>query len=718
MTRWGKTLLAFTIGASSFIATETAPAGAAGETIVAGAVVDAATGLGIGGVDVGVVEVFTPGVIAAFAGGSVSQPDGTFQVFLPGGGSTSGSFQLMVIDHNDFYGSRYFLPVDVVPGTTTQTTVELERGGNVGGTISTAAGQVFGDLCVMLTDLAGNRMLRSDDSINCSAADGTYRTRAIPPGDYLASVQVALGSSFASVSNIPVSVVAGATTPLDLVLPAAIPTAITGRIVDAVTGQRLPGVGVNALVSSPSGAESQFFSVTSDVNGEFTMDVTGWANSPYPFHISVFDPSGLHQEQTGIEVFVQTGYTEPIEVAMQPGGALSVSVTLDTGEPTGPRCGALLDASRAVIASLCTLDQFQTPSLPEGDYFIQIPDQDSLHPGFVAGPFHVTLGEVTPVEIIVPTVTASITGVVVDVETGEPIAGAAAFVLFGDGSDTGLGGVRTDASGAFRIDVSGLLVRTHDFQVFAHDLLLRRYYQSASQQVTVADGQNVQVRIEMLKRTTLITGDVRDAVSGAPIDGIRISVTMPDGTSVEQLTAADGTFSIDAQPFVEFGTDFTIFADDPQGRYVSISPVSLTLQEGYAEPVGLVMQPRQVAGSTTATFARGSLRGVPAVNRRRAGSDVAVAFRVHDAGGALVRDRAVVQSVTYRAASCATWAQRGPTRTAAGSDRLRISRPGTMSFAWHAPRAPRCLVLTVTLTDGTTLRARVALTPPPRPRRR
>lgn len=714
MPKWAQALLALSLGASSFVASDAMQVGAAGETIVEGVVVDADTGLGIGGLDVGLMQVFSPGVPGSAAGGTVTQPDGTFRLFVTDEQTPTGQFQLMVIDSSDTYGSRYFLPVDVVAGATTQARVELVQGGTVAGTITGPDGQPLSDLCVMLTDLDGNRMLRSDDPSNCARPDGSFRTRAIPPGDYTASVRVGFGVSIRSVEGLPVTITGGGSAVLDIEMLPALPTAITGRVVDAVTGDVLSGVGVAALVVNPNGNESGVFTTVTSAAGEFTLDVTGWANSPWPFRLSVTDPTGLHLRRSGIEVFVQSGYTEPVEITMEPGGAIDGSITIE-GEPDGrlSDCAVLLDAASAPLDEVCSFEQFRTRSLPSGDYFILVPEQSFLHAEYLAGPFRVEAGAITDVSILVPRARGAVSGVVVDIETGDPIPSASVFVQFPDGSDTGLPGVRTGSDGTFEIDVSSVLVRSDRLQVWAADFTQQRYYRSGVYDVTVRNGAAPPVTIFMQPARTAITGEVRDNATGAPIQGVEVTVDVdgPDGDPVVVATDADGMFTAGVQQLLAFGSEFRVSASDPLGRYEPVPAFGVVVQEGYIEPIGIAMIPASDGQTFTARFAPWSLDPPPSVNRARTGSTVPLAWRVVDDAGKTVRDRTVVDAITVARASCRSWLATGPAARARSRQGLEVSRRGLFRFDWVTPRASGCVLVTITLEDGSELEARVALAP-------
>ena len=139
------------------------------------------------------------------------------------------------------------------------------------------------------------------------------------------------------------------------------------------------------------------------------------------------------------------------------------------------------------------------------------------------------------------------------------------------------------------------------------------------------------------------------------------------------------------------------------------------MQRGYDEAVGVPLDPVSAA-PYSARFTRPSLAPPPAVNERRAGTEVLLEWRVADSAGRSVSDASVVASVRYAPASCRSWAITGPSRRAAGDGGLTVSRRGDFRSRWDTPRQDGCIVVTIRLIDGTELVARVRLTPAGRPR--
>lgn len=131
-----------------------------------------------------------------------------------------------------------------------------------------------------------------------------------------------------------------------------------------------------------------------------------------------------------------------------------------------------------------------------------------------------------------PSGTASVSGVVTDAATGEPLEGASVTLLGGRpfASQT------TGADGAFGYAdlVQG------DYSV---SVSLLGYFPEFGQQFSLADGEAKQVAIALVKQDAAITGRVVDA-SGSGLGGV-IVAAQSDGNGGSAVTGPDGFYAIE-----------------------------------------------------------------------------------------------------------------------------------------------------------------------------
>lgn len=716
MPKWAQALLALSIGASSFVASDALQVGAEGEPTVTGTVVDEATGEPIEGITVTVrqydPEYGDPSGAWPLAS-DVSGPDGTYRISLDGSFFVpSLGHTLEAIDGADRYGARFLIPTDLGDGSD-DVTIAMRRGGLIVGAVYEVGYDTpIEGVCPRVTDLDGAVVLPRDIVGICTDRHGRYQVPRLPAGDYLVTFPSPDPSRYGSVRNLPVTVVADESTVLNLELPDPTPTFITGVVTDAATGEPVEGVQIFADTMTPDGYYQDFRTDT-DADGVFSIDVSGFGVSPV--FVTVTDPSGLRATIDREPVFVQPGYTEAVQFAMQPAGAIEGVITAEGDGAYAYVCLLVRSVDRPWANYICAdaAGRYQLGALQSGQYLIEVQGYLSTHSIGTVGPIDVVAGETTVVDIEVPRVDTRITGEVVDNETGRPIRGVVVEVSLPWGER--IGSVRTGADGSFSVDVQPYVWQSSEFTVSVTDPR-GRYRASGPIPVVVQQGYDEPIGIALVPATTRIVGEVTDSVSGEPIRGARVVVT-PVGVPRVRLTdttARDGSFAIDVERFLRSTRRFRVEISDPSGRYEASEPFVVVMQRGYDEAVGVTLDPVSAA-PYSARFTRPSLDPPPAVNERRAGTEVLLEWRVADASGRAVTDPSVVSWVRYAPASCRSWAITGPSRRASSDDGLAVSRRGDYRFRWDTPGQDGCVVVTVTLVDGTELAARVRLAASGRP---
>ena len=160
---------------------------------------------------------------------------------------------------------------------------------------------------------------------------------------------------------------------------------------------------------------------------------------------------------------------------------------------------------------------------------------------------------------------------------------------------SGLAGTCSAADGGYRLPA--VAPGTYTLSVATPDS--DRWSSIPTRTVTVTAGSVATVDAELpaitVASSTTVTGTVDEAGTGAPLDGIALTARVVDaaGTSLtfDAVTAADGTFRIDLTG-VAFGADpVVIDAVDPLGAHHPATGISLSLQAGYSEAIGITLLP-------------------------------------------------------------------------------------------------------------------------------
>ncbi len=409
-------------------------------------------------------------------------------------------------------------------------------------------------------------------------ADGTYTSPGLPPGTYRVFFRDPSGEHHGEfyddaanpVDSAPVIVGPGAMVTADASLAAAIRPNLVGQVLGP-TDQPLAGIRLQIVDDS----WVELASVTTGPDGRFDLMLPAMCVT-----IVVTDPNGSYAFRQ-LPMCLQSGYVEPIEIALAPGGTFTGQVTSLNGAPLA---GVQVWATRslpgglweAVPGNLVTdaLGRYTTIGLPPGQYLVSFgaTDDDYLDEWFddapspdVADRVAVSAGSVTTGIDARLTRLGSINGTVTYASTGGgpavPAPGITVTVHPTDGSAPLTGS--TGADGTYSIDVPD-----GDYVVeFAGTAVETLWYGGAtdllSAQTLSVVNRDVLTDIDAsLRRLGTLTGVVTDH-AGAPIADVEVLVEATDGsTTALATTGADGTYTVGVVP-----GNHTIRFGDPLERY-------------------------------------------------------------------------------------------------------------------------------------------------------
>jgi hypothetical protein len=317
--------------------------------------------------------------------------------------------------------------VQVTAPQATTVDAALERGGQIGGTLTASdTGTPLEGVTVYLwrSDQSYVGLARTDSS-------GSYTTPGLNDGSYLVSFDTAFATGSArdyqdEVYNdqtdldtaTPVTVTAPAFTPdIDAVLAQG--ATISGTVTAADTSAPTAGVSIE-LYRDGSWVQS----VVTDGQGGYAF--RGLASGDYtlravpPFKRYVNYAPVYYKNQSQREQATPVSVTAPqvvdgIDIVLQPGGTISGRVTaLDTGSGLDAVAVHVYDSSGELIRSASADEQgyYQTAGLSDGSYRVQFVPNDPANR--YRGEYYAdqpTLEQADPVQVAAPADTAAIDAV-------------------------------------------------------------------------------------------------------------------------------------------------------------------------------------------------------------------------------------------------------------------------------------------------------------------
>ncbi|TAL46035.1 MAG: hypothetical protein EPN89_11180 [Methylovulum sp.] len=438
-----------------------------------------------------------------------------------------------------------FLYQGIAPGTysvgfTLAGYIDADRTGSLNagqqvdlGTVGMTAAQDVAIVAGVVTSAANNQPLAgvavtlsgSSNATTLTDTAGAYRL-VVPPGSFTVMVS-APGFLDATATA---TLAAGSTLTLSpgLTVASSAPpstTSVYGTVVDASTGQPLTGVDV-----AVSGGTLR---TVSDASGTFSL--VNLASDTWELDLSLAGYSGAH-----ITLSAPAGVSN-LGIIRLPSLSGSTSDGIVTGSVTDAANGNPIAGAHITLTGSATVSAV-TNAL--GAYRIAAPSGaitiTASAPGFLDATGSATLSAGATLTFspslpadsaVVPTQT-TLTGTVVDADTGLALAGVTVAVAGGTPS------VVTDANGQFLLA---------DLAPGAWMLDLNGVgYQGLRLSLTASAGVSDLGTIRLPPATTngsILTGVVTDSKTGMPLVGAVVAIDS-EGKSVH--TAADGSYRIDA----------------------------------------------------------------------------------------------------------------------------------------------------------------------------
>lgn len=362
-----------------------------------------------------------------------------------------------------------------------------------------------------------------------TSVNGNFELGNIPPGSYTLELS---GAGFTGASQ-SITVQASQRLDVGLIPLSAIPNAgtVTGFVVDANTGAGIPGAEVELNTST------DVIRATTSSNGGFDFVTQSGAIS--------LTASATGYEPIVLPAAVVAGQTTNVTLTLLPVGQppidplISVTgVTVDSVS-SAPLNGVnirLLGSTDATTSN--TTGQFQLNGIVPNEFQLEftLPGYVTTLASITASPGStVNLGSILLNPTGLPT-TATIQGLIQDIDTGQAIAGAVVSIV-GSGLST-----TSDTSGSFTLT---------DITPGAAQLNIAAVGYAGLQSVinlqagTITDFGVIGLRSASSTTTATIQGQVSDSDTAQPIPNAVVEIV---GTGLSANTAADGSFLLENIP--------------------------------------------------------------------------------------------------------------------------------------------------------------------------
>ncbi len=451
-----------------------------------------------------------------------------------------------------FYQATLVSPFDELASSINFT---LEHGGAVSGRITNKSGGPAAGVTVHLLS-SGNVV-----GTGVTVSDGTYTTSGVGAGSYVVQAVAHgtpyIGGYYYNAAGIdtatPVAVLSGAVTPnINFSLGDA--GSISGVIKDSngapVVGATVVTVGASYDTQATTGPDGSYTLLGMDT-GSYTIYAS------HSLYIGKYFYSAYEYE-LAIPVPLTVGDQIPgIDITLDSMGSISGIVKDEGGRPiVGAQVQAFILPDVTLVSDVQTsaTGSYTLQGLQSGNYAVRI-----AHPLYIEEYFDNSVGWITATPVAVdfgvdtPNINAvlqklgSLSGTVIEDETGQPIADATVTVTSTGEGQPLIVSVQTNTNGAYV--ASGL--RTGNYMVFVTHLLhASEYYDntydqlSAAQVAVVVGAETAGINVSLARLST-ITGTVRTAGSGLPIAGAAVVASggSPEGMYGTQ-SLSDGTYTI------------------------------------------------------------------------------------------------------------------------------------------------------------------------------
>ncbi len=549
------------------------------ETTISGTVRDASTGAPLEGIWVAAYDSSYDFSGSSKPPAAYTGPDGTYSL----SGLNAGQYRLLAYDPAQIYAMAFANGADsydttpqlsVAAGGTITNDFQMQLGGKVNGTVTTAGGPA-GDVTVAAYNLdSGTRR-----DFATTDGKGTY-SLVLPPGQYkLAAYDDArtLGPIFFSNALVwaegsPVTLSAQQIFYASFVLGAM--SSLSGTAVDSTTGTPVPSI----LVYAYTAAGNQVRWTMTDSNGSFGLVLTAGsyrlvAADQYGNYATEFPDNAPSFDQSAVLTLGPGQTTSNIRFAMQRGGQIRGQITdaasgggissIDVAAYNG-------DGSSRLQTTTSSNGAYQM-LLPPGNYRIAAFDDRSVYATqfFEDNP---DFARATLVEAVVGQPGAGIdfqlqraghfAGTVVDAATNSLLAGITVAAY--DATDLPVASVVSNTLGQFSLATTPgtyRLLAWDGKHSYANSFDGGSQTYEATAPRTISASQVTWMSFSM-HRGVVLSGKVMNTTR-EPISGIEVHALDVGGSHIgSSVTGQDGSFSIALLP----GT-YKLLARDPSGQY-------------------------------------------------------------------------------------------------------------------------------------------------------
>lgn len=331
---------------------------------------------------------------------------------------------------------------------------------------------------------------------------------------------------------------------------------LEGLVQDSLTSDPIDGATVTLY---ELGTSTVAGSAATGVDGAFVLDDVD--DGTYDLEITA--PS---YETLAIDGFVLNATVEDQidrqdlgtqELDPSPGSISGTVTDVDTTDPIEGATVTLYDDGGTTVLDSATTDaggDYTLDGITPGTYDLKFSAAGYVTEWFddqasaAAGTIAVGYGEAVVADGALLAASGSISGVVTDDDTGEPIEGVL-VKLWDGGGTTLLDETVTNDAGEYTFDVAP---GTYDVE-FCHDDYIKEWYgdaDSASGAITVGNGEDVTVNEGLASNAGSVSGTISDASvtlqSAHGVAGVRVEVIDGDGDVVASaVTDADGAYTVE-----------------------------------------------------------------------------------------------------------------------------------------------------------------------------
>jgi len=524
---------------------------------IAGTVINSATDPIFGAL----VEVSQGGILI---GSDTTAVDGTYSI----GGLPPGSY---VVTASAASYQTLAVGASVTGGAIT--TVDFELASNPGiisGTVTDTNGSPLQSVLVQV--IAGGATIAS----GLTDSSGNYLFSGIAPGSYTVSASKTLYQT----QVVGVSVSSDTTTIANFSL-AADPGIISGTVTAATGGGPLVSVLIQVILDNIVIATG-----LTDDNGEYS--VGGLAPGSYAVRAG---KTGYQTSTTGAIVASGSVTTVNFSLAANPG---AIAGTITDSVTTAPIAGATIAVrlGGSIIFMDITDDNgnYSIEGVAPGSYTVSA--SKSGYQTNIVGAI-VTAGTTTLVDLALSPNPGEVSGIVTDLSTGTPIAGATVEIL---DDNIFITSTLTESNGAYQI--SGLTPGSYIMHVHASG------YQLGVVGAVIESGQTTTVNFSLESNPATVEGTVISTVDGLPIAGTLIEVIEDSFILASTLTDSSGAYSITGL----FSGTFTMHA---HATNYQTGAENVTLTAGHTTTVNfsLASNPAAIQGTVVATDTLAPLPG-------------------------------------------------------------------------------------------------------------